>query len=125
MALLYPSALVAGLLLPRQTPDGSQLAGPLQRVIHEILFLSGPLEIFLNFLIFIPFFLVLLYVMPGLSRAKSAAVSCLVSATAELAQSQILGRVSSWRDFLSNCLGVVLSYALISLVSVRKRVVEV
>jgi len=113
---LYIPILLMGLLLPRSTATGIDSApmGFIRRLIHEILYLTGPPEIFLNFLLFIPFFFAISFLAPTLSRLGAAFISCLASAAAELAQSQIPGRVSSLRDFLSNCVGVVVALAVIS-----------
>lgn len=105
---LYIPLLLVGLLWPRNASIDSEPMNFIQRILHDILFLSGPPEVFLNFLLFIPFYIALLYLAPALTRPWAALISCLTSAAAELAQSQIPGRVSSWRDFLSNCLGVLL-----------------
>ena len=108
---LYIPILLVGLLLPRSTANDIDATptGIISRIFHEILYLTGPPEIFLNFLLFIPFFLALSFLNPALSRYWAALISCLTSAAAELAQSQIPGRVSSMRDFFSNCVGVVLA----------------
>jgi glycopeptide antibiotics resistance protein len=108
---LYIPILLVGLLLPRSTANDIDATpmGIISRILHEILYLTGPPEIFLNFLLFIPFFLALSFLNPALSRYWAALISCLTSAAAELAQSQIPGRVSSMRDFFSNCVGVVLA----------------
>jgi glycopeptide antibiotics resistance protein len=113
---LYIPVLLLGLLLPRNTEIDIDATptGIISRILHEILYLTGPPEIFLNFLLFIPFFLALLFLNPALSRYSAALISCLTSAGAELAQSQIPGRVSSMRDFLSNCIGVVVALAVIT-----------
>jgi glycopeptide antibiotics resistance protein len=111
---LYIPFLIAGLLWPRDVLNDSEPMNFIKRILHEILFLSGPLEVFLNFLLFIPFYIALLYLAPALTRPWAALVSCLTSAAAELAQSQIPGRVSSWRDFLSNCLGVLVAFAFLA-----------
>ncbi len=122
VAVLYVAILFIGLLLPRNAAAEPVPMGILKRVFHEILFLSGPLEVFLNFLLFAPFFFALLCLLPGLSRFGAALISCLVSGGSEIAQSQIVGRVSSGRDFASNCLGVVLSYAAISVLTKERKV---
>jgi glycopeptide antibiotics resistance protein len=113
---LYIPVLLLGLLLPRNTAIDIDPTptGIISRILHEILYLKGPPEIFLNFLLFIPFFLALLFLNPALSRYWAALISCLTSAGAELAQSQIPGRVSSMRDFLSNCVGVVVACAVVT-----------
>ena len=118
---LYMAILFTGLLLPRKAAVEPAPMGLLKKIFHEILFLSGPLEVFLNFLLFVPFFLALSCLLPGLSRSVSAIISCLVSASAEIAQSHIVGRVSSWRDFLSNCFGVILAFVAVALFSKRKK----
>ena len=113
---LYIPVLLLGLLLPRNTviDIDTTPTGIISRILHEILYLTGPPEIFLNFLLFIPFFLALLFLNPALSRYWAALISCLTSAGVELAQSQIPGRVSSVRDFLSNCVGVAVALAFIT-----------
>ena len=118
---LYIPILLVGLLLPRSASNDYKPMGLIERIFYDILFLSGPPEVFLNFLIFIPFFFALLSLVPALSRPWAALISCLTSAAAELAQSQIPGRVSSLRDFLSNCVGVLATLALLSALSTRKK----
>ena len=119
---LYIPVLLMGLLLPRSTATGIDSApvGFFRRLIHEILYLTGPPEIFLNFLLFIPFFFAILFLAPTLSRHWAAFISSLTSAAAELAQSQIPGRVSSMRDFFSNCVGVMIALAAVSALSEKK-----
>jgi glycopeptide antibiotics resistance protein len=117
---LYIPVLFLGLLFPRKATIDRAPVGFIQGIVHDILFLTGPPEIVLNFLLFIPFFFALLFLAPALSRLQAALISCLTSAAAELAQSQIPGRVSSLRDFFSNCVGVVIALAAISILSKRK-----
>jgi glycopeptide antibiotics resistance protein len=117
---LYVALLFTGLLAPRKATAELAPMGILNKIHHEILFLSGPLEVFLNFLLFAPVFYALLYLLPELSRPASAIVSCLASATAEIAQSQIDGRVSSWRDFFSNSIGVLIAWIALAVISKRK-----
>jgi glycopeptide antibiotics resistance protein len=123
---LYIPTLLMGLLLPRSTATGIDSApmGFVKRLIHEILYLTGPPEIFLNFLLFIPFFFAIMILVPALSRSWAACISCLTSGAAELAQSQIPGRVSSLRDFFSNCAGVIIALALVTAFSEKKSVKE-
>ncbi len=123
---LYIPILLMGLLLPRSTATGMD-SPPMcfiRRMIHEILHLTGPPEIFLNFLLFIPFFFAILFLFPALSRPWAAFISCLSSAAAELAQSQIPGRVSSVRDFFSNCVGVMIVFAVVTVISEKKAMKE-
>jgi glycopeptide antibiotics resistance protein len=91
-----------------------------KRILRDILFINGPLEIILNFLLFVPFFFALLVLAPGLSRSLVALISCLTSAVAELAQFQVPGRVSSLRDFFSNCLGVLVALVIVTSLSKRR-----
>jgi glycopeptide antibiotics resistance protein len=114
---LYVPILLLGLLFPRKDSIDFEPIGFVARILHEILFLTGPPEIFLNFLLFIPFFLALLFLNPALSSYWAAVISCLTSAGAELAQSQIPGRVSSLRDFFSNCVGVLIGLAVLTALS--------
>ncbi len=108
---LYIALLLTGLLLPRKASGAAAPMSFIKKILHEILFLSGPPEVALNFVLFIPLFFTLVYVAPRLSRPLAALIACLSSAAAELAQSQIPGRVSSWRDLISNCLGVLIALA--------------
>ena len=117
---LYIPLLLAGLLWPRNAAIKSEPMNFIKGILLDILFLSGPPEVFLNFLLFIPFYMALLYLAPALTRPWAVLISCLTSAAAELAQSQIPGRVSSWRDFLSNCLGVLVTFAFLAARSKKK-----
>jgi hypothetical protein len=119
---LYIPILLMGLLLPRSpaTDIDSALMGLIRRMTHEILYLTGPPEVFLNFLLFVPFFFAILYLVPALSRPWAAFIPCFTSAVAELAQSQIAGRVSSMRDFFSNCVGVMIAFTFVVALSEKK-----
>jgi glycopeptide antibiotics resistance protein len=116
-----------GLLLPRSAATGIDSApvGFIRRLIHEILYLTGPPEIFLNFLLFIPFFFAILFLAPTLSRHWAAFISSLTSAAAELAQSQIPGRVSSMRDFFSNCAGVMIVFAVVTTFAAKEEIKKI
>jgi glycopeptide antibiotics resistance protein len=124
LLVLYMPTLLLGLLLPRSATTGVDSApmGFIRRLIHEILYLTGPPEIFLNFLIFIPFFLAISFLAPTVSLPWAAFVSCLTSAAVELAQLQIPGRVSSLRDFFSNCAGVLIVFTVVSALSEKKAI---
>jgi glycopeptide antibiotics resistance protein len=95
--------------------------GLIERLLHEILFLSGPPEIILNFLLFIPFFFALVVLVPALSYNQALLISVLTSFAAELVQSQITGRVSSVRDCLTNSIGVMIAYFFFIAISNRKK----
>jgi glycopeptide antibiotics resistance protein len=122
LIVLYIPILLVGLLLPRKDSIDPKPLGIIGELLHNILFLSGPPEIILNFLLFIPFFFAIVFLRPTLSRCWAALISCLTSGAAELAQFQIPGRVSSMRDFFSNCVGVVIAFALLA-AFLRKRVI--
>jgi glycopeptide antibiotics resistance protein len=124
---LYIPTLLMGLLLPRSAATGIDSApvGFIRRLIHEILYLTGPPEIFLNFLLFIPFFFAILFLAPTLSRHWAAFISSLTSAAAELAQSQIPGRVSSMRDFFSNCAGVMIVFAVVTTFAAKEEIKKI
>jgi glycopeptide antibiotics resistance protein len=123
---LYIPVLLLGLLLPRNTEidNDTTPTSIILRILHEILYLTGPPEVILNLLLFIPFFLAIALRAPTLPISWGALISCFTSAVAEVTQSKIPGRVSSSRDFLSNCLGVLVAYALISLFSKKKKTVR-
>ena len=120
---LYIPVLLLGLLLPRNTviDIDTTPTGIISRILHEILYLTGPPEVFLNFLLFIPFFFALVVLAPALSHYWAALSSVLTSFAAELVQSQITGRVSSVRDFFSNSIGVMIAYGFFTALSNRKK----
>ena len=122
---LYIPILLLGLLLPRSTSAGIDSAPTdfIRRLIHETLYLTGPPEIFLNFFLFIPFYLAISFLVPTLSRPWAAFIACLTSVAAELAQSQIPGRVSSMRDFFCNCVGIMIAFTFVTALS-EKRVIK-
>ena len=124
---LYIPILLMGLLLPRSTATGIDSAPRclIRSFVNEILQLTGPPEIFINFLLFIPFFFAIMFLVPTLSRPRAVLISCLTSGAAELAQSQIPGRVSSMRDFFSNCVGVMIAFMFVSAHSKKKAIKRV
>lgn len=124
---LYIPILGMGLLLPRNTATvlDSVPVDSIKKIIHEIFYLTGLPEIFLNFLLFIPFFFAILFLVPALPCPWAAFISCLFSAVAELAQLKITGRVSSVRDFFSNCVGIMIAFALVTALSKRTEIKEI
>jgi glycopeptide antibiotics resistance protein len=108
VALIYAFAIACALLFPKTVQEVSSTENFLFRLLHKILFISGPLEVIGNFLLFIPVLLALIHASPTVRLRYMALICCLGSASAELAQSWIPGRVSSLRDFISNSFGVVL-----------------
>jgi glycopeptide antibiotics resistance protein len=122
-ALFYLIIYLAAVLTPRVLPKFQVIHQTLQnedlslnsafdRVLIHILYAGGNLEPVVNFLILIPFFAFLLLVL-GSSKAPIVLSVCLsLSATAEILQRFIPGRVSSLQDLLLNCLGAVSAFLL-------------
>ena len=107
VALLYLSLTGAALLFPRPHIAVNPSGNIFLNLLYKILFLSGPLEIVGNFLLFIPILLVLSHLAPRIQVHYLAFFCILGSATVETMQIWIPGRVSSVRDFISNSIGVV------------------
>ena len=115
VALIYAFVIACALLYPKTMGALSTSDNFLYRVIHRILFISGPLEIIGNFLLFVPVLLALIHAAPEVRVRYMALICCLGSATVEIAQSWIPGRVSSLTDFVSNTLGVVVAVAVMKI----------
>jgi glycopeptide antibiotics resistance protein len=107
VALAYTFLIACALLYPRAAGNLVSSDYLILRIFHKILFVSGPLEIFGNFFLFIPVLLALIHAAPEFRVRYMALICCLGSAAVEAAQTWIPGRVSSVRDFVSNTLGVV------------------
>jgi glycopeptide antibiotics resistance protein len=116
---LYIPVLVVGLTLPRRPLVDPESVGLIRRLFRQILYLTGPSEVFLNLLLFIPIFFALLLLAREIPRTQCAIFACLLSAAAELVQSQIPGRVSSLRDFMCNSVGVGIAFGWSGLLSMR------
>ena len=109
VALMYTIFIAGALLFPRLHESSQNSEGLLMAGIRKLLFVSGPLEVIGNFLLFVPVLLALIHAAPGVRIRYLALICCFGSATVEISQSWIPGRVSSIRDFVSNCVGVLLT----------------
>ena len=107
VALAYALAIAAALLFPKTIGHVQSSENPFVDVLYKILFISGPIEVVGNFFLFVPVLLALVHAAPEVRVRYIALLCCLGSATVEIAQSWIPGRVSSLSDFISNTLGVV------------------
>ena len=120
-AFLYPIVYAAAMILPRTpysefSPIPSNFFG---KAFHRALYYSGPLEPFANFFFLIPIFAILVAYL-GQSRSVPALVICIaLSASAEILQISIPGRVSSFKDFVLNSAGAVAAY-LLYLINIKK-----
>jgi glycopeptide antibiotics resistance protein len=112
-AAFYLFIYVLAMVLPRKLPaDGFDSAQVffIKRLFHKTLYYSGPLEPIANVIFLIPVFLFLAWFL-GPKRAPVALVICItLSATAELLQRAIPGRVSSLQDFALNSAGAAVAY---------------
>ena len=116
LALSFASVLLlVALLLPRPQYAALHTEGFLVKLLREIIFVSGPLEVAGNFLVFIPIFLSLIYTLPQLSIEKLVFLCVSLSGVVEIIQNWIPGRVSSTRDFICNLTGI-----LIAVVAIKK-----
>jgi VanZ family protein len=123
-AIFYMIVYVVAMLTPRISPaDSNSLTHTsfLRRILHEILYYGGPLEPVTNFFFLIPVFAFLVLRLGRTKVLWSLSICIALSATAELLQSSIPGRVSSLQDFLLNSLGA-LSALLIYWISFNKKV---
>jgi glycopeptide antibiotics resistance protein len=82
----------------------------LGKVFHQLLYYDGILEPVANILFLIPTFLILLTFFPKISPASSLSLCIALSATSEILQIFIPGRVSSFQDFALNSLGALSAF---------------
>ena len=106
---LYTTAMV----MPRRSPNEDlNTTDFLKQIFHQILYYSGSLEPVANFILLIPVFASLVYLL-GKSKALVALAICLaLSATGEFLQRFIPGRVSSFQDLMLNYLGALIAFLL-------------
>jgi len=114
VALGFFFAIACALVYPNTKSTLTSEDNPVYRVIHKVLFLSGPLEVLGNFLLFVPVLFALIHIAPKVRVRYLALICCFGSATVEIAQTWIPGRVSSMRDFISNSLGIALTVAIMT-----------
>lgn len=112
IALAYAVAIGVALLFPKTVGHVQSSENLLLEILYFILFISGPLEVIGNFFLFVPVLIALIHAAPEVRVRYVALICCLGSATVEIAQSWIPGRVSSMTDFVCNTLGVVFAIAI-------------
>ena len=104
-AILYVFAYFAAMVAPRKTQEEFNSSGFLAKLLHGLLYYSGPLEPVANFFFLVPIFAFLVFKL-GRSKSSIALFICIgLSATSEMLQIFIPGRVSSLQDFILNSLG--------------------
>jgi glycopeptide antibiotics resistance protein len=77
--------------------------------IHNALYLSGAGEVLGNYFLYAPIVFLSSFLFPRLNLGNRVLLGCAASGFVELTQLVIPGRVSSLRDFLTNCTGVVIA----------------
>ena len=118
---LYISTYLLAMVFPRKVPkDQLEPSNFLKKLFQDVLYLSGNLEFVGNILLLVPMFFILIKLFGRLKDIYALFICILLSASAELAQSFIPGRVSSLRDFILNSSGVVAVF-LIHLLYFQKR----
>jgi glycopeptide antibiotics resistance protein len=107
--LLYASAMMMPRRLLKEDLDTTNF---LKQIFHQILYYGGSLEPAANFILLMPVFASLIYLL-GRSKALAVLTICLaLSATVEFLQRFIPGRVSSVQDLILNCLGALFAFLL-------------
>ena len=119
-AILYIIAYIAAMLAPKKNQNHFQSSNSLMKILHEILYYSGPLEPVANFFFLIPIFLFLVFNFGRANAPMSLLICIALAATSEMLQIFIPGRVSSLQDFLLNSLGAVSAY-LFEKIDLKKR----
>jgi glycopeptide antibiotics resistance protein len=112
-AIFYLSLYAIAMLLPRKLPSEEETSSnTLQRIAHQLLYYSGPMEPVANFFLLVPVLIFLISILGGGRENISLFICISLSATAEFLQQFIPGRVSSPRDFLLNSLGAVCAFTI-------------
>ena len=107
--LLYSSAMMMPRRLLKEDLDTTNF---LKQIFNQILYYGGSLEPAANFILLMPVFASLIYLL-GRSKALAVLTICLaLSATVEFLQRFIPGRVSSVQDLILNCLGALFAFLL-------------
>jgi len=111
-AILYTFADFAAMVAPRSSQEQFNSSGFLSKLLHGLLYYSGPLEPVANFFFLMPIFAFLVFKY-GRSKAIMALFICIaLSASAEILQMFIPGRVSSLQDFILNSIGALIAFLL-------------
>jgi len=121
-AILYTFAYFAAMVAPRSSQEQFNSSGFLSKLLHGLLYYSGPLEPVANFFFLMPIFAFLVFKY-GRSKAIMALFICIaLSASAEILQILIPGRVSSLQDFILNSLGAFTVFMTDKLYLSRKQI---
>ena len=112
-AILSISLYATAMVMPRRSPiEDLNTTDFFKQRFHQILYFNGSLEPVANFILLIPVFASLVYLL-GKSKALVALPICLaLSATGEFLQRFIPGRVSSFQDLMLNYLGALIAFLL-------------
>ena len=110
-SILYIAIYLLSMVVPRKVPK-DQLATTnfFKKILQEILYLSGTIEVVGNFFLLVPLFFIFIYLFGQRKSTVSVSLCILLSASAELIQRFIPGRVNSIRDFLLNSLGAIAAF---------------
>jgi len=112
-AIFYLFLYAIGMLLPRKLPsEEATSSNILQRIAHQLLYYSGPMEPVANFFLLVPVLIFLIAILGERGENISLFICISLSATAEFLQRFIPGRVSSPRDFLLNSLGAICAFTI-------------
>jgi len=107
-ATLYIVVYLLAMVFPRKVPKDQLIADNfLKKLLQDLLYLSGNLELIANFFLLIPIFLILVKLFVRAHALYALTICIFLSASAEFAQRFISGRVSTIRDFALNSIGVI------------------
>lgn len=111
LGLGYFSFYLAGMILPRNLNlEQLQSHNALLRIYVDLLYVSGRLEVILNFLLLVPVFVILKSHFTNLKDSYALLICFSLSVSAEFLQSFIPGRVSSIQDVVLNSTGALCAY---------------
>ena len=116
---IYLASLALFVLFPRpvlETGDPSQIAQFLEthaNFFYKILYADTRVVALGNFLMLTPFPIIYSFIFPKTSLRKIFLLGTSLSATFEIIQMAIPGRVSDFVDFLSNSLSVLIGLAIV------------
>jgi glycopeptide antibiotics resistance protein len=110
-AIFCLAMYLLSMVVPRRVPkDRLAATNFVRKFLQEILYLSGTIEVVGNFIILVPLFFIFIYLFGQRKSTVSVSLCILLSASAELIQRFIPGRVNSIRDFLLNSLGAIAAF---------------
>ena len=115
-ATLYIAVYLLAMAFPRKVPKDQLIADNfLKKLLQDLLYISGNIEIIGNIFLLIPIFVILVKLFARIHAAYALTICIFLSASAEFAQSFIPGRVSTIRDFLLNSFGVISAFIIYQL----------